>query len=261
MKSAVLAATLLAITACVVVYNIPRATSGSVDAHRELFTSWKIQHSKEYKSDAEEAHRFEVFRNNVEIINRENANPKNTHTLAINKFADLTSEEFKAIYNGYRHSEKKTSNVEILDTVSSPSSVNWVKKGAVTAVKNQGQCGSCWSFSTTGSLEGLNVISGGDLTAFSEQQLMDCSWLYGNKGCNGGLMDNAFRYVQVKGDETESAYPYTAQSSFVCNYKKSQVVFQNTGYNDVQQNSVEQLEAAVAQQPVSIAVEADQSSW
>merc|ERR1712054_686421 len=174
--------------------------------------------------------------------------------------------EFKSLFQAWKiqHTkEYQTIEEEAyrFGNVQNNSSVNWVKQGAVTAVKNQGQCGSCWSFSTTGSVEGINAVSGGQLTAFSEQQLMDCSWLQGNKGCNGGLMDNAFRYLVSKGSETESDYPYTAQSSFVCKYDSSKVVFKISGYKDVRSNSVDELESAVAQQPVSIAVEADQQSW
>merc|ERR1712054_357082 len=174
--------------------------------------------------------------------------------------------EFKSLFQAWKiqHTkEYQTIEEEAyrFGNVQNNSSVNWVKQGAVTAVKNQGQCGSCWSFSTTGSVEGINAVSGGQLTAFSEQQLMDCSWLQGNKGCNGGLMDNAFRYLVSKGSESESDYPYTAQSSFVCKYDSSKVVFKIAGYKDVRSNSVDQLESAVAQQPVSIAVEADEQSW
>jgi len=90
---------------------------------------------------------------------------------------------------------------------------------------------------------------------------MDCSWTYGDKGCNGGLMDDAFRYVAAKGIETERDYPYKAKSSFTCHYEASKVVFKIGGHRDVPSRSVEQLEAAVAEQPVSIAVQANEKSW
>jgi len=261
MHAAVAVVTVLALTAVAVVYNLPQNNIPEQNEFKSLFQAWRIQHSKEYQTAEEEAYRFEIFQNNLDYINKHNADKTKTFTLAVNKFADLTSEEFAAAYNGYRPEQKKANEVHVFENVQNPSSVNWVKQGAVTAVKNQGQCGSCWSFSTTGSVEGINAISGNDLTAFSEQQLMDCSWLQGNKGCNGGLMDNAFRYLVSKGSESESDYPYTAQSSFVCKYDSSKVVFKIAGYKDVRSNSVDQLESAVAQQPVSIAVEADEQSW
>jgi len=261
--TSVLAVTLLALTACVVVYNIPKNTgvAPELDEVKTLFESWKGQHNKLYQTVEEEAYRYGIFQANLKFINEHNANKENTYTLAINHFADLTTEEFGAKYNGYQAEQKKERNVVQLDSTSTPSSVNWVKEGAVTPVKNQGDCGSCWSFSTTGSTEGINYISTGKLLSFSEQQLMDCSWLYGDKGCNGGLMDNAFRYLVAKGSELESDYPYQGQSSFVCKYSASKVQFQISGYQDVQPKSIDQLEAAVAQQPVSIAVQANQQSW
>merc|ERR1719197_133654 len=141
-------------------------------------------------------------------------------------------------------------------------SVDWRQKGAVTPIKNQGQCGSCWSFSTTGSVEGAHAIATGNLVSLSEQQLMDCSTSYGNMGCNGGLMDNAFKYIIANGGiDTEQDYPYTAQDGTCDKTKESKHVVSISSYNDVPQNNEQQLAAAVAKGPVSVAIEADQQSF
>ena len=142
---------------------------------------------------------------------------------------------------------------KILPTTGLPSSVDWRTKGAVTPVKDQGNCGSCWSFSATGAMESLSFISGRGLPSLSEQQLVDCSGSYGNYGCGGGLMDNAFRYVRDKGITTEKAYAYTATDQSckaTCGYYKI------SGYNDVPAGIDLQLAAAINQQPVSVAVDA-----
>ena len=124
-------------------------------------------------------------------------------------------------------------NIEILDESNLADSVDWVTKGAVTPVKNQGQCGSCWAFSTTGSMEGAHQIKTGNLVSLSEQQLVDCSWL--NMGCNGGMMDRAFSYTKTHPLETEAEYPYTAKSHglFGCKYEKSKGVVAAETYTDV----------------------------
>ncbi len=129
----------------------------------------------------------------------------------------------------------------------------------MTPVKNQQQCGSCWAFSTTGSVEGAWFIAKGNLVSLSEQQLVDCSDAEGNQGCNGGLMDYAFEYIiNNKGITTEAAYPYTAQDG-TCVAKGKPVAATLSGYKDVAANSEAALETAIVQQPVSVAVEADQS--
>lgn len=150
-----------------------------------------------------------------------------------------------------------------------PDSVDWVKKGAVTPVKNQGQCGSCWSFSTTGALEGAYFIANGELDSFSEQQLVDCdNRSNGGKdmGCNGGLMDNAFAWIEKNGGLcTEDDYPYNSgntRTSGTCQ-TTCQVVSGSdiTSIYDVPPNSDEDMMLALSKQPVSIAIQADQQSF
>ena len=137
-----------------------------------------------------------------------------------------------------------------------PKAVDWVTAGAVTPVKDQGQCGSCWAFSTTGAIEGASAIATGKLTSMSEQQLVDCAGDYGNHGCNGGLMDNAFTYVMDNGLCSESAYGYTAVKG-TCAYDTCGTKYHITGCQDVPASNELALREAVAKQPVSVAIEAD----
>merc|ERR1712224_602099 len=140
-----------------------------------------------------------------------------------------------------------------------PDSVDWVDGGAVSPVKDQGSCGSCWAFSTVGSLEGRAAIATGDLQQFSEQQFVDCDKDFGDEGCNGGLMDNAFKYLmQSKGACTEESYGYKGRGG-ACQIDSCSIglpASSVTGFQDVDGNE-KALEEAVAQGPVSVAVEAD----
>jgi len=181
------------------------------------------------------------------------------YTLELNKFADMTREEFRARYlsHNYRSiNRNKTKNPVQLDTTNLPDQVDWRTKGAVTGVKDQGMCGSCWAFSATGALEGVWAIAKGNLVSFSEQQLVDCSWDYGNEGCNGGLMDQAFDYIRDSGIENQASYPYKGVDQN-CKFDASKVVTKVSGYTDVPANDENQLAAAVANHPVSVAIEAD----
>lgn len=141
-----------------------------------------------------------------------------------------------------------------------PEAVDWSAKGAVTAVKNQGQCGSCWAFSATGSLEGAKFIVDAVLVSFSEQQLVDCSHSYGNNGCNGGLMDDAFYYVIDNGITSESKYPYKAVGG-QCKYTSGDKVWGIRDCTDVTVDKEKPLMAAIAQQPVSVAIQANHLSF
>jgi len=214
---------------------------------------------KAYKSHDEYAHRFGVWKENRAAIKAHNLSKK-SWSLAINKFGDLTQEEFAEMYLS-KYETEKLKDIEVLDTAALPTTVDWVAKGAVTQVKNQGQCGSCWSFSTTGSVEGLHFLEGNQLVSLSEQQLMDCSTKFGNMGCNGGLMDDAFKYIiSAGGLESEEEYPYLAFDQ-ACKADSSKFVASISGYKNVTPNSVDQLMAAVSVQPTSIAVDASGLDW
>jgi C1A family cysteine protease len=229
------------------------------------FPEWMEVHGKSYAALEEERYRELVFHKNKFLI--EELNRKRSHvTLALNQFADVHPQEFRSRLSGYKAPEKTLRGAPISYTSFQgplPSNVDWVAAGAVTPVKNQGQCGSCWSFSTTGSVEGAWFLHTGDLVSLSEQQLVDCSTAEGNQGCNGGMMDQAFEYIVKNGGLcSEAAYPYTSASGtsnstcHVC-----EAVAHISGHVDVQPNNETALMAAVAQQPVSVAVEADGLDW
>ena len=226
------------------------------------FEEWSVHHGKVYEP-TERDYRESVYNSNVAKIVSHNAG-NHSWSMNVNKFADLTAEEFKARYAGGLNKPKKTSLRKTafgpFNTTANPTSVDWTTKGAVTPVKNQEQCGSCWAFSTTGSVEGAWFLSKGNLVSLSEQQLVDCSTAEGNQGCNGGLMDDAFQYIiDNKGITTEAAYPYTATGPNTCEAAGKPVAATLRGFKDVAVNSEVALETAIAQQPVSVAVEADQS--
>ena len=231
-----------------------------------LFEAFKANYNKQYASAEEEASRFQIFSENIDFINQHNseaANGFHSHTVGVNQFADLTNAEYRELYLSPYPAELlgRERNYVWLEAPEA-GSVDWRQKGAVTPIKNQGQCGSCWSFSTTGSVEGAHAIATGNLVSLSEQQLMDCSTSYGNMGCNGGLMDNAFKYIIANGGiDTEQDYPYTAQDGTCDKTKESKHVVSISSYNDVPQNNEQQLAAAVAKGPVSVAIEADQQSF
>jgi C1A family cysteine protease len=212
----------------------------------------------------ERDYRESVYYANVAKIDAHNEG-NFSWTMDVNQFADLTADEFKStvVSGSFRRGEQKNTTVGVRGLWSRtnlPASVNWTAAGAVTPVKNQEQCGSCWAFSTTGSVESAWFLAKGTLPSVSEQQLVDCSTAEGNQGCNGGLMDYAFEYIiKNKGITTEAAYPYTATGPNTCVAAGKPVAATLSGYKDVPVNSETALETAIAQQPVSVAVEADQS--
>jgi cathepsin L len=213
--------------------------------------------------------RFSIWRSNLDYVKKHNSEADaghHTFWLKMNKFGDLTSQEFGRLYNGYNESLRttpKSRNVFIYNpSLQVPDSVDWRTQGYVTPVKDQGQCGSCWAFSTTGSLEGQHFRASGKLVSLSEQNLVDCSRKYGNMGCNGGLMDQAFSYIKDnKGIDTEVSYPYTAMDGS-CKFNPANVGATDSGFVDVKSKDENALQQAVGTVgPVSVAIDASHASF
>merc|ERR1711998_151003 len=229
----------------------------------EKFAEWKSSFGKAYDTVEAEAAAFDAWLANEEIIMSHNAKGL-TFSLGHNEYSDLTNEQFieRMGLNQARPAMGKADRVHKFDgNTTVPDSVDWVAKGAVTSIKNQERCGSCWAFSTTGSTEGAYAIASQKLTSLSEQMLVSCDKV--DSGCNGGLMDNAFGWIKKNGGIcTESSYPYTsgAGKTGTCKSSCSPAVT-ITGHTDVEKGDEDALKQAVAQQPVSIAIEADKSAF
>ena len=231
------------------------------------FSTWSSLYNRTYPSATERDYRESVYTQNLAKIAKHNLY-NYSWSMDVNQFADMTSKEFATNYirGGYVGNtttyRKRFYNWQLLygNKTTLPASVDWTTQDAVTPVKDQGQCGSCWAFSATGSMESTWFLKNGTLVSLSEQQLVDCSTGQGNQGCDGGLMDSAFQYVIAnKGITSESAYPYTATGPNTCDSTGKPVVAMVTGYKDVPSGSELALMTALTEQPVSVAVEADQS--
>jgi len=227
---------------------------------------------------AEHVAKYAVYKANVEFIvahNKLYETGGETFHMAVNQFADMTSAEFAKKMNGYRADLKDTNlkngaGVALgtkcghrnITTV--PASVDWRPKGAVTDVKNQGQCGSCWSFSTTGAVEGAWMVAGNPLISLSEEELVQCDKSK-DEGCNGGIMENAYEWIIKNGGiTTEELYPYNSGTGTtgVCQMKKTTVKKAHiSDYCDLTHGDEKDLEKALVQQPVAVAIEADQTSF
>jgi len=228
--------------------------------YQSMFTRWMNSNDKTYQHE-EFFHRYNTFKANVDWINWSNGQNK-SYTVAVNKFADLSTEEFGKLYCGYKPQLRATARVadDVTSDFAFTDSLNWITKGAVTPVKDQGQCGSCWAFSATGAIEGAFFVAKAALNSISEQQLVDCSGTEGNQGCNGGLMDYAFQWViKNKGSAAESDYPYTARDGSCKRGKTS--VSTISSFKDVAEGDEDALMQALLGQPVAIAIEADQACF
>jgi cathepsin L len=238
---------------------------------KSQWEAFKKNHGKFYETVEEDVHRFKVFLKNLDVIDKHNKlhdQNKKSFRLGVDEYADLEHAEFVQVMNGFkrRYNETKASDsssyLSPSNIVSLPQNVDWRKEGYVTPVKNQGQCGSCWSFSTTGSLEGQHFKQTGKLVSLSEQNLVDCSTAWGNSGCSGGLMDQAFQYIKDnKGIDMEVDYPYDAKDE-KCHFKRKFVGANDTGYVDVPKGDEVKLKEAIATiGPISVAIDASHQSF
>ncbi|CAH9104863.1 unnamed protein product [Cuscuta europaea] len=256
------------------IFVMMSTSSSLLPITQEGHEKWMNYYGRVYENEMEKESRFAVFKENLEFIHAFNRKKNRSFRLGVNAFADLTNQEFRALRaTGYKSSRNLRLNdnsdanpphpnpFRYSNFTDIPSSLDWRKKGAVTAVKAQGfQCGSCWAFSAVAAVEGIHQISTGKLISLSEQQLIDCNSV--NMTCqNGGNVGQAFEFIinNNNGLTNDQSYPYTGVSETGCRSKNSPAIkaaARITGYENVPINNETALLQAVANQPVSVGIDA-----
>jgi C1A family cysteine protease len=216
------------------------------------FISFTRQYNKQYPTNQIFA-KYNTFKYWVDFVRNHNA-ANQSWEAGINEFSDLTEDEFRAVYLSGLIGNMEVDTTEPVDLSSMANDIDWRSKGAVTPVKNQGSCGSCWAFSATGAMEGFAATKGGaSLPNLSEQQLVDCSGSTGNQGCNGGWPSWAITYAAKQGMCDQASYPYTARGGS-CKASSCKPVFKPTSAPTG--SSENTLVAQLNNFPVSIAIAA-----
>jgi len=224
-----------------------------------LFARFTEEYGKQY-SDVEFPKRLGIFAQNLERINEQNRQ----HILlggeavfGVTQFSDLTPEEFKAMYLTYVPTNSSQPRVNVVLDSAPATVVDWRTKGAVTEVKDQGQCGSCWAFSATEAIESYWFLSSSKLVELSPQQITSCDKRDG--GCNGGNTETAYQYVHSAGGiETSADYPYTSGGgqTGVCKFNAAKVAVKVAGYKSVARGE-SNLKSALNNGPVSVCLAAE----
>lgn len=238
----------------------------------ENFRDFKTKFNKVYRNEAENRYRLKVFADNVEKINQHNeeaAHGLHTFTLGVNQFADLTLHEWRETltFKGFQDQNqfKKTKALSIkklVDDSKVPDSIDWRDEGYVTPVKDQRSCGSCWAFSTTGSMEGAVKKATGELVSLSEQNLVDCDDM--DDGCNGGFMENAFPWIISNGGiNTEADYPYRYNPNPIeCQFDAIKPTYTIRDFHEILKNDETDLTEKIGTEgPVSVGIDAGQYSF
>jgi len=235
--------------------------TGNLQLDLNHFENFKVQHNKQYATKVEEEKRFSIFRINMLKIKLLNAFDFGSAVYGVNHFADLSEDEFKSHYTGLnttrRQMEEAVSfeEAEFDRDAELPKEVDWREKGAVTEVKNQASCGSCWAFAAVAAIESHNKIVNNELVSLSEQELVDCDSQ--SSGCSGGFMSWAYEAVQrLGGVEAEKDYPYTARDG-KCNFKKDLSRVQVAKYVNITQDENEIAQYVAQKGPVSIGINAN----
>jgi len=218
------------------------------------FADFITTYNKAYTTD-EFASRREIFEANMRVIEETNA-MNLSYSLGVNEFTDLSWAEFSSRYlMAPQHCSATTGNYRATGApVTADPAIDWRTKGVVTPVKNQGSCGSCWAFGTTGAVEAHWALSSGKLLSLSEQQLVDCAGAFGNMGCNGGLPSQAFEYIKHAGGiELSTDYKYTGRDG-TCHFQIEKVAAKVTGEVNITEGAESDLfDAVTSAGPVAIA--------
>ncbi len=219
------------------------------------------KHGKVYRDELEELHRYTIWQSKRALVNEHNYAGEFGYTLAMNKFSDMSNDEMTVRYKGLVAEEQVHSNATKYFQPSGQfkplALVDWRDIGAVTPVKDQKQCGSCWAFSSTGAIEGQHFLKTKQLVSLSEQNLIDCSGSWGNQGCNGGDQERAFNYTRDNGGiDTDKSYPYEVADGS-CRFSAKSIGATVTGYVRIPYgNESALMEAVTTVGPIAVSIDA-----